>query len=186
MRYRVFGRSGLRVSSMILGTGNFGTGWGYGAEEPEARRIYESYRAAGGNFVDTADQYHYGQSETMLANFIAGDRDEIVLASKFSLEVGQRLGVLRSGNSRRAMIAAVEQSLRRIRTDRLDVLWVHYPDDLTPIDEIMRGLDDLARSGKIIYVGFSNFPAWRVATAATLVAVGATMNALNESAILKK
>lgn len=171
MRYRIFGNTGLRVSTLALGTGNFGKGWGYGAEQDEAQRIYTTYREAGGNFIDTADQYQFGQSETMLGEFIARDRDDIVLATKFSLGDAPDAGLQRSGNSRKAMLRSVEASLKRLNTDRVDLLWVHMPDGVTPIYEIARALDDLVRSGKILYAGLSDFPAWRVATAATLAEV---------------
>lgn len=168
MRYRIFGNTGLRVSTLALGAGNFGKGWGYGAEQDEAQRIYATYRDAGGNFIDTADQYQFGQSETMLGQFMAGHRDEIVLASKFSLGDAPDAGLQRSGNSRKAMRTSVEASLKRLKTDYLDLLWVHMPDGVTPIDELARSLDDLVRSGKILHAGLSDFPAWRIATAATL------------------
>lgn len=168
MRYRIFGRTGLRVSSLSLGTGNFGKGWGYGSEREEAQKIYEGYRAAGGNFIDTADQYQFGQAEEMLAGFIASEREDIVLATKFSLGAAPDSGLQRTGNSRKAMVQSVEASLRRLQTDRIDLLWVHMPDGVTPIDEIARGLDDLVRAGKILYTGLSDFPAWRVATASTV------------------
>ncbi len=168
MRYRIFGNTGLRVSTLALGTGNFGKGWGYGSDQDEARRVYARYREAGGNFIDTADQYQFGQAETMLGEFIAAERDDIVLATKFSLGDSPDAGLQRSGNSRKAMLRSVEASLRRLRTDRVDLLWVHMPDGVTPIDEIARALDDLVRGGKILYAGLSDFPAWRVATAATL------------------
>ncbi|KIY42021.1 MULTISPECIES: aldo/keto reductase [Pseudomonas] len=168
MRYRIFGNTGLRVSSLALGTGNFGKGWGYGTDREEASRIYARYREAGGNFIDTADQYQFGQSEIMLGEFIAAERDDIILASKFSLGDSPDAGLQRSGNSRKAMFRSVEASLERLKTDRIDLLWVHMPDAVTPIDEIVRGLDDLVRSGKILYAGLSDFPAWRIATGATL------------------
>ena len=168
MRYRIFGNTGLRVSALALGTGNFGKGWGYGSDVDEARKIYNGYREVGGNFIDTADQYQFGQSESMLGDFMATERDEVVLATKFSLGDSPDAGVLRSGNSRKAMLSSVEASLKRLKTDRIDLLWVHMPDGVTPIDEIVRGLDDLIRSGKVLYSGLSDFPAWRVATAATL------------------
>lgn len=168
MRYRVFGNTGLRVSTLALGTGNFGKGWGYGADAEEAHRIYNGYRDAGGNFIDTADQYQFGQSETMLSGFIAQDRHDIVLASKYSLGDAPHAGLQRSGNSRKAMRLSVEASLKRLGTDYLDLLWVHMPDGVTPIDEIARALDDLVCAGKILYSGLSDFPAWRIATAVTL------------------
>lgn len=168
MRYRLFGRTGLRVSTLALGTGNFGKGWGYGSDRDEAQQIYSRYREAGGNFIDTADQYQFGQSEEMLGGFIGGDRDDLILTTKFSLGASPAAGLQRTGNSRKAMIQSVEASLKRLGTDRIDLLWVHMPDGVTPIDEIARGLDDLVRSGKILYSGLSDFPAWRIATAATL------------------
>jgi aryl-alcohol dehydrogenase-like predicted oxidoreductase len=175
MRHRVFGRIGLRVSTLALGTGVFGTGWGYGAERDEARAVFDSYRAAGGDFIDTADSYQFGQSESLLGEFIGVARDDIVLATKFTLGAAASSGVQRVGNNRKVMIQSVEASLKRLRTDRIDLLWVHMPDGVTPVDEIVSGLDNLARAGKILYAGLSDFPAWRVATAATLAELrGAT------------
>jgi aryl-alcohol dehydrogenase-like predicted oxidoreductase len=168
MRYKIFGQTGLRVSAIALGTGNFGKGWGYGADRVDAQKIYASYREAGGNFLDTADQYQFGQSEEMLGDFIARERDEVVLATKFSLGDSPESGLHRTGNSRKAMIQSVEASLRRLKTDWIDLLWVHMPDGVTPVDEIVRGLDRLVRDGKILYSGLSDFPAWRVATAAIM------------------
>ena len=168
MRYRVFGNTGLRVSTLALGTGNFGKGWGYGSDREDAAQIYARYRDAGGNFIDTADQYQFGQSEEMVGEFIAGDRDALVLATKFSLGARADAGLQETGNSRKTMIQSVEGSLRRLKTDRIDLLWVHMPDGHTPVEEIARGLDALVRAGKIVYAGLSDFPAWRVATAATL------------------
>ena len=167
MRYQVFGRTGLKVSSLVLGAGNFGTGWGYGSERDEAKAVYDAYRAAGGNFVDTADFYQAGQSESLLGEFIAVDRDDIVLGTKFTFPVMKTAGLQGTGNSRKTMVQALEASLKRLRTDRVDFFWVHAADGVTPIDEIARGLDDLARAGKILYASLSDFPAWRVATAAT-------------------
>jgi aryl-alcohol dehydrogenase-like predicted oxidoreductase len=168
MHYRIFGRTGLKVSQLALGAANFGTGWGYGSDRETSKGVYEAYREAGGNFVDTADQYQFGQSEEMLADFVASDRDDIVLATKFALGATPGIGLQGTGNSRKAMVQCVEASLRRLKTDRIDLLWVHFPDEVTAIDEIARGLDDLVRCGKILYAGLSNFPAWRVATAVTL------------------
>ncbi|MFV3128737.1 aldo/keto reductase [Niveispirillum sp. KHB5.9] len=168
MRYRIFGRTGLRVSALALGTGNFGTGWGYGADRDQAARIYDAYRAAGGNLIDTANNYQFGQSEGLVGEFIRAERDEIVLATKFSLGAAPDSGLMATGNSRKTMVRSVEDSLKRLGTDHIDLLWVHMPDGVTPVEEIMRGLDDLTRSGKIHHAGLSDFPAWRIATAATL------------------
>ena len=169
MRYKPFGqRTGLRVSEFALGTGTFGTKWGYGAEAAEARRIFDGYVDAGGNFIDTADSYQFGDSETLLGAFVGAKRNDLVIATKFSLGATPDASLTATGNSRLAMIRSVEESLRRLKTDRIDLYWVHMPDGVTPIEEIVRGLDDLVRSGKIVYAGLSDFPAWRTARAATI------------------
>ena len=169
MRYKLFGNhTGLRVSELVLGTGNFGTGWGYGAEPAEARRIFNAYADAGGNFIDTADVYQGGQSETILGDLLAGRRDDFVLATKFTMPSSGKPTVLTTGNSRKTMVQAAEASLERLKTDRIDLFWVHMADGVTPSEEIVRGFDDLARAGKILYAGLSDFPAWRTARAVTI------------------
>jgi len=166
MRYRIFGRrTGLRVSALALGTGNFGTGWGHGADRDEARRMFDGYVEAGGNFIDTANGYQFGQSEQMVGEFIAADRDHFILATKYTLGTDPGAGISQTGNNRKNMIGSVEASLRRLNTDCIDLYWAHMDDGMTPMDEILRGFDDLVRSGKILYAGLSNFPAWRVARA---------------------
>lgn len=167
MRYTTFGRlTGLRVSRIALGTGNFGTRWGHGTEPDEARRILERYVEAGGNVIDTADAYQGGQSEELIGDFVKADRDDLVLATKYGFGTGA--GGAATGNGLTSMRVAVEASLRRLRTDRLDILWVHGPDGSTPMDEILRGLSRLVDAGTVLHVGFSNFPAWRVARASVL------------------
>lgn len=169
MRYKTFGsRTGLRVSEFILGAGNFGTRWGHGSTSEEASAVLDAYAEAGGNFVDTADSYQFGESEEILGRLLAGRRDDFVLATKFSQRADPSSGILVTGNSRKAMVSSVEESLRRLNTDRIDVLWVHFSDGVTPVEELLRGFDDLARAGKILYAGLSDFPAWRVARAATI------------------
>src|SRR3984957_12463362 len=169
MRYKLFGEhTGLRVSELVLGAGNFGTRWGHGAEPDEARRIFDAYADAGGNFIDTANGYQAGQSEQILGDLLAGRREDFVLATKFTLGVDANANLLVTGNSRRAMVSSVEASLKRLKTDRIDLYWVHMSDGVTPSEEIVRGFDDLVRAGKILYAGLSHFPAWRVARAATL------------------
>ena len=169
MRYRLFGRgTGLRVSELALGAGTFGTRWGYGAQPADAKRILDAYLDAGGNFIDTADGYQFGEAEELLGQFLPGRRNDIVLATKFTRGAAPKPGLTTVGNSRRVMIDAVEASLKRLQTDRIDLLWVHMPDAVTSSEEIMRGLDDLVRAGKVVYLGFSDFPAWRVARAATI------------------
>jgi aryl-alcohol dehydrogenase-like predicted oxidoreductase len=146
----------------------FGTRWGYGAEPEEARRIFDGYVEAGGNFIDSADGYQFGQSEELLGEFLAGHRNEFVLATKYTTGAAAAGDLSVTGNSRMNMQRSVEASLRRLRTDRIDLYWVHMPDGVTPTDEIIRGLDDLTTAGKIVYAGLSNFPAWRVSRAATI------------------
>ncbi|RDJ24100.1 aldo/keto reductase [Bosea caraganae] len=176
MRYKLFGEhTGLRVSELVLGTGTFGTRWGHGAEPAEARRVLETYAEAGGNFLDTADGYQFGESEEILGEALQGKRDEFVLATKFTLGVDPNRGILGTGNSRKAMVASLEASLKRLRSDRIDLYWVHFADGVTPVDEILRGFDDLARAGKILYGGLSDFPAWRVARAATIAELRGTL-----------
>lgn len=157
MKHMTFGRlTGLRVSEYALGAGNFGTRWGTGAEPDEARRMFDRFAEAGGTLIDTAETYQQGQSEEILSDLLAADRDHFVLASKYA------------GASRKDMYRAVEGSLRRLNTDRLDLYWVHFDDRLTPVEELVRGLDDLVSAGKILHAGFSNFPAWRVSRAQTI------------------
>ncbi|WP_416975834.1 aldo/keto reductase [Streptomyces sp. 4F14] len=169
MRYTTFGhRTGLRVSEYALGTANFGTRWGAGAEPAEARRIFDRFAEAGGTFLDTADTYQFGESEELTGKLVGADRDHFVLATKFALGAAPQPGISTTGNSRKNMAASVEASLKRLGTDHIDLLWVHFPDQLTPMEEILRGLDDLVSAGKIHHAGLSNFPAWRVSRAATL------------------
>ncbi len=169
MRYKLFGQhTGLRVSELVLGAGNFGTGWGHGAEPAEARRIFDAYADAGGNFIDTANGYQFGQSEQILGDLLAGRRDDFVLATKFTMGAAPGANILVTGNSRKAMVSSAEASLKRLKTDRIDLFWVHMSDGVTPVEEIVRSFDDLVRAGKILYAGLSDFPAWRVARAATI------------------
>ncbi len=166
MRYKIFGRrSGLRVSELALGAGNFGTRWGHGAERNEAKKVFDAYVEAGGNFIDTADSYQFGESEEIVGDFIAADRDYFVLATKYTLGTNDAYGISRTGNSRKNMVRSVEESLERLKTDRIDLYWAHFADGVTPMEEIIRGFDDLVRAGKIHYAGLSNFPAWRVSRA---------------------
>ncbi|MBB2497336.1 aldo/keto reductase [Aquipseudomonas ullengensis] len=163
MRYRLLGKSGLRVSELCLGTMTFGNA-GWGSDESEARSIYAGYRDAGGNFFDTANEiYAQGRSEEVLGRLIAGHRDELVVASKYSLALPGTRDPNWAGNHRKSLRRSVEASLRRLDTDYLDMLWVHAWDTVTPVEETMRALDDLVRQGKVLYLGISNAPAWVVA-----------------------
>jgi aryl-alcohol dehydrogenase-like predicted oxidoreductase len=169
MQYREFGTgTGLRVSNLILGTAVFGRAWGYGAEPEEARAILEDYVEAGGNFIDTADFYQFGQAETIIGDFLGDYRERLVVATKYTLGASPVPSPLGTGNSRLNMIRSVDASLKRLKTDRIDLLWIHMPDGLTTGEEMLRGIDDLTRAGKIVYTGFSDFPAWRVSAAATM------------------
>ncbi len=167
MRYQLLGRSGLRVSQACLGTMTFGEDWGWGASKDEARRLYDTFREAGGNFVDTANVYTGGTSEKFLGEFMVGHRDEVVLATKYTNAMPGK-DPNAAGNHRKSMVQAVEASLERLQTDRLDLLWMHIWDRITPVEEIMRALDDLVRQGKVLYVGVSDAAAWWIARANTL------------------
>ncbi|MFG3585676.1 aldo/keto reductase [Streptomyces sp. NPDC047990] len=169
MRYTTFGhRTGLRVSEYALGTGNFGTSWGAGADLDESRRMFDRFAEAGGTFLDTADNYQFGESERILSQFIAADRDHFVVADKFSVGSTPQADISKTGNSRKNLIHSVEASLKSLGTDYIDLYWVHFPDEVTPMEELLRGLDDLVSSGKILHAALSNFPAWRVSRAVTL------------------
>jgi aryl-alcohol dehydrogenase-like predicted oxidoreductase len=169
MRYKVFGdRTGLKVSEFALGTGMLGKAYGYGTEPDEALKILKGYAEAGGNLIDLSDAYQRGESERLIGTFVGKNRNDFVLVSKYtrSAQTNPSLGVL--GNSRKVMVQAVEESLKRLKTDHIDIYLAHLDDGVTPIEEIVRGFDDLARAGKIVYGGLCNFAAWRVATAATV------------------
>ena len=169
MHHITFGRrTGLRVSEYALGTANFGTGTGAAAQPDEARAIFEAFAEAGGTFIDTADRYQNGQSEAVLSGLLAGDRDRFVLSTKYTRGSGGKAGISENGNGRKTMIRSLEASLKRLKIDYVDVYWAHLPDAVTPVEEIVAAFDDLVRAGKILHGGLSNFPAWRVATAATL------------------
>ena len=167
MRYRLLGGSGLRVSEMCLGTMTFGENWGWGSAKEDCRRIYDTFREAGGNFIDTANLYTNGTSETYLGEFMEGHRDSVVLATKYTNAAPGR-DPNAAGNHRKSMMRSVEGSLQRLRTDYIDLYWLHIWDSITPVDEVMRGFDDLVRQGKILHCGISNVPAWWIARANTM------------------
>lgn len=159
--YRLLGRSGLRVSPLALGTMTFGSDWGWGADADESRRIFDTYVDRGGNFVDTANFYTNGTAETLVGEFATGKRERLAIATKYTLSM--RPGDPNSGgNHRKSMLRSVEASLGRMKTDYIDLLYVHAWDGTTGVDEVLRGLDDLVRSGKVLYVGISDAPAWQV------------------------
>ncbi|MET7300668.1 aldo/keto reductase [Embleya sp. NPDC005575] len=159
--YRLLGRSGLRVSPLALGTATFGTEWGWGAGHDDARKLFDLYVERGGNFIDTASTYTNGSSERMLGEFTRDHRESLVLATKYTTL--RRPGDPNSGGAhRKSLFGSVETSLRQLKTDYIDLLFLHVWDFMTPVEEILRGLDDLVRHGKVLYVAISNAPAWEI------------------------
>ncbi|MEV4350493.1 aldo/keto reductase [Actinoplanes sp. NPDC049596] len=168
--YRTLGRSGLRVSPFALGAMNFGEEGGFGCSAAESSKIIDAYLAQGGNFIDTANFYTNGHSEVILGDYLAGQpglRDRLVLATKFfgNMHPGDPNG---GGAGRKAIVAQLEQSLRRLQTSYVDLYWLHNFDAFTPVEETLRALDDLVAAGKVRYVGFSNTPGWFTAQAHTM------------------
>jgi aryl-alcohol dehydrogenase-like predicted oxidoreductase len=169
--FRTLGRSGLVVSPLALGTMTFGTQrWGSSNEVSKA--VFDAYIEAGGNLIDTADVYASGRSEEMLGGFLAERnlRDEVVLATKFAFHSGTDGNPNGGGNGRKNIYRALEASLRRLKTDAVDLYWLHVWDMVTPVEEVLQSLGDLVRAGKIRYFGFSDMPAWYASKAATLAA----------------
>ncbi len=164
MRYKLFGNSGLRVSEIALGTMGFGTEWGWGADYETSKKVFEVFANAGGNFLDTANIYTAGTSEKFCGEFIAHDRDHFVLATKYTLQ-DRMNDVHYAGNHRKNMMRSVRESLKRLNTDFIDLLWLHAWDFTTPVEEVMRGLDDLISRGIVHYIGISDTPAWIVSQA---------------------
>ena len=165
----LLGRSGLRVTRLCLGTMTFGTEWGWGNSEDTARQIFDRYLDAGGNFIDTADGYTNGSSETLIGKFLQqrGDRERVVIGTKYSF--GREQGNANSGgNGRKNLYNALHSSLKRLQTDYIDLYWLHTWDGTTPVDEVMSVLDDVVRAGKVRYIGFSNVPGWYLGRAQTL------------------
>jgi aryl-alcohol dehydrogenase-like predicted oxidoreductase len=167
MNYQLLGRSGLRVSDLCLGTMTFGEDWGWGSGKEEAKKLYDAYREAGGNFIDTANLYTNGTSERFVGEFIGGHREEVVVATKYT-NAAPGKDANAGGNHRKNMAQAIEASLKRLGTDYVDLYWLHVWDQITPVEEVMRAFDDLVRAGKVLYVGVSDAPAWVVAKSNTL------------------
>ena len=167
--YYTLGRTGLRISRLALGTMTFGTEWGWGADQAGARQMFDRYRDHGGNFYDTADGYTGGTSEEWLGAFIrdSASRDQSVIATKFSFNAGDG-DPNTGGNGRKNLLRAVEGSLKRLQTDYIDLYFLHCWDRVTPVEEVMRTLDDLVASGKVRHIGLSDVPAWYAARAQTL------------------
>lgn len=168
MRYKLLGKSGLRVSEVCLGTMTFGEDWGWGASKEESRKQFDLFAEAGGNFIDTSINYTNGTSESFVGDFIQADRDHFVVATKYTLTRPDSTDPNSGGNSRKNMMKSVERSLKHLQTDHIDLYYLHMWDYLTPVEEVVRGLDDLVRAGKVLYVAFSDTPAYIVAEANTL------------------
>lgn len=167
MKYKLLGNSGLRVSELCLGTMTFGLEWGWGSDYEQSKQVFDTYALAGGNFLDTANRYTEGTSEKCLGEFISSDRDHFVLATKFALK--DRNGDPNfAGNHRKNMMRSVRESLNRLKTDYIDLLWIHAWDFTTHPEEVMRALDDLVSRGLVHYIGISDTPAWMVARCNTL------------------
>lgn len=167
MKFKLLGKSGLRVTELCLGTMTFGTEWGWGSDFQSSKEVFDAFCNAGGNFLDTANRYTEGTSERWLGEFIKADRDHFVLATKYSLK--DRNGDPNfSGNHRKNLYRSVTDSLRRLNTPYIDLLWLHAWDFCTPIEEVMRSLDDLVSGGLVHYIGISDTPAWVVSRCNTL------------------
>ncbi len=167
MRYKLLGRSGLRVSDLCLGTMTFGETWGWGASKAESKKMFDLFAKAGGNFIDTSVNYTDGTSEEFVGEFSKSDRDHFVIATKYSLTHPDSTDPNSGGNSRKNMMKSVERSLKRLQTDHIDLYYLHIWDYMTPVEEVVRGLDDLVKQGKVLYVAFSDTPDHIVAEANT-------------------
>jgi aryl-alcohol dehydrogenase-like predicted oxidoreductase len=172
MRYKLLGRSGLRVSELCLGTMTFGDDWAWGADKETSKKMFDMYADAGGNFIDTANLYTNGTSEKFVGEFVKSERDAFVVATKYTLTPTPNQGLEehspnRVGNHRKNMMQAVERSLKRLDTEYIDILYVHAWDYTTPVEEVMRAMDDLVRQGKVFYVAASDTPSWIMAEANT-------------------
>ena len=167
MNYKLLGKSGLRVAELSLGTMTFGEEWGWGSNKEESKKVFDTYSQAGGNFIDTANRYTEGTSEKYVGEFIASDREHCVVATKYTLFM-RKDDPNFSGNHRKNMMQSLDASLKRLKTDYIDLYWVHAWDYTTPEEEILRALDDMVRAGKILYIGISDTPAWIVSRMNTI------------------
>lgn len=168
MKYKLFGtHTGLWVSELVLGTGKLGNRKGSGSSPEDAKGILRAYADAGGNMIDLSDQYQFGEAEELVGDFIKPQRENFIICTKYSRSNEASPAVGNSGNHRKAMRQAVDSSLKRLGTDYVDIYMAHFDDGVTPIEEILRGLEDLVSAGKVLYTGLANFPAWKVAAIAT-------------------
>jgi aryl-alcohol dehydrogenase-like predicted oxidoreductase len=167
MRYKLLGKSGLSVSELALGTMTFGEEWGWGASKEESKKVFDAYAKDDGNFIDTANRYTEGTSEKYVGEFIAADREHFVVATKYTLFM-KKDDPNYCGNHRKNLVQSLEASLKRLNTDYIDLYWLHAWDFTTPMEEVMRALDDMVRAGKILYIGISDTPAWIVSRMNTI------------------
>ena len=169
MKYKILGRTGVRISELCLGAMTFGEDWGaeLGSKKEESRLIFDAFLEAGGNFIDTANLYTNGTSEKFLGDFMGEKREKIVLATKYtnSFPTGDPNS---AGNHRKNLTQSLDASLRRLKTDYIDLYWVHAWDFMSSVESVMRALDDAVRSGKVLYVGISDAPAWIVSQTNTI------------------
>jgi aryl-alcohol dehydrogenase-like predicted oxidoreductase len=160
-QYRLLGNSGMRVSPICLGTMTFGTEWGFGSDLEESRRILDIYADRGGNFIDTANNYTGGSSESYLGQILQNRRDRFVISTKYSLNTDPT-NPNAGGNHRKSLVRSIEASLKRLNTDYIDLYWLHAWDYRNSIEEVMRVMDDMVKQGKILSIGLSDTPAWVV------------------------
>jgi aryl-alcohol dehydrogenase-like predicted oxidoreductase len=181
MNYRLFGRTGLRASELILGTMTFGDAWGeFGASADESRKIFNAYVERGGNFIDTANGYTNGQSEEIVGALLGSQRERFILATKYTFNPTTD-DPNAGGNHRKSIVRSLDASLKRLKTDYVDIYWLHAWDFTTPVEEVMRALDDQVRAGKILHAAVSDTPAWIAAEANTIAParLGAILRAAN-------
>jgi aryl-alcohol dehydrogenase-like predicted oxidoreductase len=170
MNYKLFGtHSGLPASELILGAASFGERRGYGANANEISKILTAYTDAGGNFIDVADQYQLGEAEEIVGGFIKSQRHNFIICTKYTRSSETSPAPANLGNHRKCMRQAVDASLKRLNTDYIDIYMPHYDDGVTPLEETIRGLEDLVKSGKILYTGLANFPAWKASAIASAI-----------------
>ncbi|MBF2048191.1 MAG: aldo/keto reductase [Elainella sp. C42_A2020_010] len=167
MQYKLLGNTGLRVSELCLGAMTFGEDWDWGANRETSQAIFDAFAEAGGNFIDAANVYTNGTSERMLGEFVGAERDRFVIATKYTVMMNPT-DPNSSGNQRKNLMRSLDASLKRLNTDYIDLYWVHMWDTVTPVEEMMRALDDVVRAGKVMYVGISDAPAWIVSRAQTI------------------
>lgn len=186
MKHKLFGtKTGLYASEIILGAAMLGNRKGYGSSIEDAKQILTAYTDAGGNFIDTSDRYQLGESEELVGEFIKKQRSNFIICTKYTQSSEANPAISNYGNHRKAMRQAVESSLRRLKTDYIDIYMPHFDDGVTPLDEIIRGLEDLVTSGKVLYTGLTNFPAWKAAaigSSTSLSAIQIEYNLLQRTA----